>query len=82
MAHDLKAACAPNFAACVEAAMQLKFPIIVLFFPRSSGCWAWGHAEIVSLPQVIERAATKNSLLCRSRSRRESIGQVIAGDLR
>jgi hypothetical protein len=82
MAHDLKAACAPNFAACVEAAMQLKFPIIVLFFLRSSGCSAWGHAETVSFPQVIERAPTKNSFLHISRYWRESIAQVIAGDFR
>jgi hypothetical protein len=82
MAHDLKAACTLNFAACVDAAMQLKVPIIVLVFPGSSGCSAWGHAEIVSLPQVIERAPRKNSLLRRSRYRRESIGQVIAGDQR
>jgi hypothetical protein len=82
MAHDLKAACAPNFASCVEAAMQLKFPIIVLFFLRSSGCWAWGHAELMSLPLIIEPAPTENSLLCKSRYRRESIGQAAAEDPR
>jgi hypothetical protein len=77
MAHDLKAACAPNFAACVEAAMQLKFPIIVLFSPGFSGDSAWRRAEVVSLPQIIERAPTKNSMLRRSRYPRD-----IAGDQR
>lgn len=82
MAHDLKAACTLNFAACVEAEMQLKFPIIALFSLGSSEGSAWGQGEVVSFPQVVERAPTKNSLLRRSRYPRESVGQVIAGDQR
>jgi hypothetical protein len=80
MAHDLKAACAPNFAACVEAAMQFKVPIIVFFSLGSSGGSAWGHARVLSLPLVIELAPTMNSLLCRSRYRWESTGQAASGD--
>jgi hypothetical protein len=79
MARDLKTPSALNFAASVDAAMQLKFRIMDFFFSGFSWCSVWGHEEVVSFPQLIERAQRKNFFLRSSGHRAESIGQATVG---
>ena len=52
--------------------MQLTFLIMVLFFIGSLGCSAQAHAEVMSLPQVIEQAQTQNPQVRATRYRWES----------
>jgi outer membrane protein TolC len=74
MAHNLKSACAPTFAAGVEATMQSKFLVVVLIFFASLGWAAQAHAytQVMSLPQVIEQAQTHNPQVRATRYRWES----------